>query len=393
MSAIPFTQESGSCRSKFQMILKINYKHMKPIILITTFFLLVQACQLTSTDENLPINKIQVIGSHNSYKQAIEPDLFKALQHFDPTSMFGLQYEHIDIPAQLDMGLRNLEIDVYADSLGGKYAHPKGLDMAKPEKPYDPDSIMTKPGFKVFHVQDIDFRSSCLTLETCLQQLKKWSDAHPAHVPVFITLEAKDWDDRTENKYGLTLPEKFTPGLFNKLDHVIRANLGEEKLITPDLVRGDHATLNEVVLKGNWPTLQSARGKFLFILDDKGEKRALYVAGHPSLKDRVLFVNAEPDTPEAATLIRNNPQDPTIPDLVKRGYIIRTRADADTREARNNDYTRFRAACESGAQIITTDYYRKSTFFDSPYHVSFEDSTYVRPNPLFANGTKLTINQ
>ena len=374
--------------------LKTKYNPMKSIISIVIPLLLMGACQINTQDEDPHLNKIQVIGSHNSYKRAIEPALFTVLQNYDESvkSMIGgLEYEHIDIPDQLDLGLRNLEIDVYADTLGGKYAHPKGLEMAKPETPYDPDSIMAKPGFKVLHVPDIDFRSSCLTLEGCLQQLKQWSDANAGHIPVFITLEAKDWGNHTENKYALTIPEKYTQKLFNELDRVIRTDLGEEKLITPDMVRGDYATLNEAVLNDNWPTLKKAKGRFLFILDDKGEKRALYMDGHPSLKGRVLFVNAEPGTPEAATLIKNNPQDPTIKDLVKLGYIIRTRADSDTREARNNDYTNFQAACESGAQIITTDYYKKSTFFNSPYHVSFDDSTYVRVNPLFATKIKSDI--
>ena len=51
---------------------------------------------------------------------------------------------------------------------------------------------MAKPGFKVMHVQDIDFRSSCLTFVDCLRVIKAWSDAHPDHSPILITLNAKD---------------------------------------------------------------------------------------------------------------------------------------------------------------------------------------------------------
>ena len=140
------------------------------------------------------------------------------------------------------------------------------------------------------------------------------------------------------------------------------------------------------MLHNNWPTLKAARGKFLFILDDSKRKRDLYVAGHPSLKGRVLFVNADPGTPEAATMIRNDPTMPEIKSLVERGYIIRTRADADTKEARLNDRSSFMAACNSGAQIITTDYYRKSTHFKSDYVVSFDGSNkYCRINPVFSH--------
>ena len=65
-----------------------------------------------------------------------------------------------------------------------------------------------------------------------------------------------------------------------------------------------------------------------------------------------------------------------------KGYIIRTRADAGTKEARANDYTHFEDAKQSGAQIIITDYYLPSKYFDSNYHISFKDKTYVRPNPV-----------
>lgn len=330
------------------------------------------------SDDHLKLNQLQVIGSHNSYKQAIEPALFKALQAKDSTSRLGLQYEHIAITEQLNLGLRNLEIDVYADSKGGKYAHPKGLDLVKPVQVYDTAGIMTQPGFKVLHMPDIDFRSSSLTFEDCLQKLKNWSNSNPGHIPVFITLEPKDGDT---NRFGTT-PEAFTSALFDQLDTVIRTNLGMDKLITPDMVRGNYKTLEEAVLKGNWPSLKQAKGKFFFILDNSDKKRDLYMQGHPSLKGRLVFVNAEPGTPEAAALFRNNPEDPAIPELVRKGYIIRTRADADTKEARANDYTHFKKAQTSGAQIITTDYYKPSIFFNSPYHIVFGDSTYVRINPI-----------
>ena len=356
---------------------------MKPLPLFAILLATAATVQVSAQKDSDRINKIQVIGSHNSYKKAIEPALFKLLQSKDSThALNGIQYAHIPIPDQLDMGLRNLEIDIYADSKGGKYAHPKGLDFVTPDQPYDPDAVMNKPGFKVFHITDIDFRSSSLTFEDCLHQLKLWSDAHPGHVPVFITLEPKDGE---ANRFG-TVPEKFTAELFDQVDAAIIKGLGKDKLITPDLVRGKYSTLEDAVLHNNWPVLKQAKGKFLFMLDDSNKKRDLYMQGHPSLKGRVVFINANPGTPEAATLFRNNPEDKTISDLVKKGYLIRTRADADTKEARANDYTHFNDARESGAQIITTDYYLPSTFFKSTYQIKFDDGSYVRVNPV--NGTK-----
>ena len=348
----------------------------RAIALIVSFTSLQQSI---AQDDKLKINMLQVIGSHNSYKEAIEPSLYNALAAKDSArQLSGLQYEHIAISDQLTKGLRNLEIDVYADSKGGRYARPKGLELAKPEQPFDPEVEMNKPGFKVLHMPDIDFRSSVLTFEKVLQQLKQWSDSHSGHSPVFVTLEAKDGK---KNRFG-TSPEPFNPEIFDQLDSVILANLSKERLITPDMVRGDYQTLEEAVLKGNWPTLKEAMNRFFFLLDDSDEKRDLYMKGHPSLEGRLMFVNAAPGTPEAAAMFRNEPDDPEIPMLVRKGYIIRTRADANTQEARLNDYTRFTKAKDSGAQIITTDYYMPSRFFDSPYQIRFEGLPYERLNPI-----------
>jgi hypothetical protein len=334
--------------------------------------------------EDLPINKIQVIGSHNSYKKAIDPALFRLFQQRDSVNASKIDYEHIALTEQLDMGLLNLEIDCYVDEKGGRYAHPKGLEWAKGQAPYDPEGVMNEPGFKILHIPDLDFRSDALTLKKCLQNLRGWSEKHPDHYPVFITLEPKDGIGPDKE---VTESEPYTPAVFDELDKALVDGLGKEHLITPDMVRGQYATLESAVLSGNWPTLKAARGRFLFILDDHDRKRDMYSAGHPSLAGRVLFVNAEEGTPESAAMIINNPADPAIKGLVEKGFIIRTRADADTREARMNDKKDFLAACNSGAQIITTDYYRKSTHFKSDYVVRFEgENKYVRMNPVIGRG-------
>ncbi|NIJ54504.1 phosphatidylinositol-specific phospholipase C1-like protein [Dyadobacter arcticus] len=336
---------------------------------------------VSQTNEDLPINKIQVIGSHNSYKQAIDTVLFSVFQRKDSVSVSKIDYEHIPITRQLDLGLRNLEIDVYPDDNGGKYAHPKGLDMAPGQKPYDPEGKMKQPGFKILHVPDLDFRSHYLTLIDCLEDLRKWSDANPDHSPIFVTLEVKG--PLAQGSGVAAAVQGVSAKNFDELDKILMDNLGKDHIITPDMVRGKHENLESAVLQNDWPTLKNSKGRYLFILDDSGAKRDLYVAGHPSLTGRTMFVNAAPGTPEAGMMIRNNPRAAEIKDLVKKGYIIRTRADSDTREARVNDRSSFEAACNSGAQIITTDYYMKSTHFKSDYSVSFEGGTYFRPNPLF----------
>ncbi|QDO95528.1 hypothetical protein FNB79_16630 [Formosa sediminum] len=353
---------------------------MKRYIIVCLFCILCYKgnCQF----DTLRINQIQVIGSHNSYKKEIEPKLYEVLEKKDTTHCIqALQYEHIPIVDQLNMGLRNLEIDVFADSKGGSYANPKGLELTDIDESYDPRNEMLQPGFKILHILDIDFRTHYYTLQSCLNDLKTWSDLNPNHDPIFITLEAKDGK---ENVFG-TMPETFSKQLFNELDIALIKGLGINKLITPDVVRGNYATLEAAVLHNNWPKLKAARGKFLFILDDSGRKRDLYIEDHAALKNRVMFVNAAPGTPEAATLFRNNPEDNSIKTLVSKGYIIRTRADAGTKEARANDYSHFNMAKLSGAQIITTDYYLPSKLFKSDYHISFKNNTYIRENPVTGN--------
>ena len=156
-------------------------------------------CNILSNKEKrseLKINDIQTIGSHNSYKQAIEPSLLQILQKETSRSFEDLQYAHIPISQQLeDYKLRNLEIDVVYDPQGGRFANPLGMSILRQLSidplQYDPDGLMKKPGFKVMHVPDIDFRSNCLTLTNCLIEIKNWSDTHPNHLPILITMNTK----------------------------------------------------------------------------------------------------------------------------------------------------------------------------------------------------------
>ncbi len=58
--------------------------------------------------------------------------------------------------------------------------------------------------------------------------------------------------------------------------------------------------------------------------------------------------------------------------LVQDGFIVRTRADANGREARTNDTRRRELAIASGAQLISTDYPEPDPRL-SRYHVTLPD--------------------
>ena len=327
------------------------------------------------------MNQVQVLGSHNSYKVAIEPSLFQMLRGMD-ARFDSLEYWHAGFAEQLNLGLRSLEIDVVYDPKGGMYAHPLGLTWTQNPAPYDSAEMM-KPGFKVLHVPDVDFRSHAYTFRDALRQLRVWSDAHPNHLPIAVTMNAKDGKPEVPN--GVT-PLPFDAAAYDAWDAEIREILPPNKLLTPDDVRGRHATLEEAIRSHEWPTLQRARGRFYFILDEGGEKMETYIKGHPSLKGRVMFVNAVEGRPEAAFRIVNEPVTSFhhIQQLVKQGYIVRTRADADTVEARKGDYTRMQAAFDSGAQVISTDYYYPNPAFGTDYKVKLPGDAPGRWDPLLA---------
>lgn len=319
------------------------------------------------------MNQIQTLASHNSYKKRIDPALYKLMvEGRGGQRMQGLDYGHLSLTEQLDLGLRGLEIDVVNDP-DGRFAHPLGIKLLADRNlpagaEYDPEHVMSKPGLKVMHIPDIDFRSHAYTFRQALGILKTWSDAHPRHLPIMITMNAK-----TDNikEPGATPLLPFDAKAFDGWDTEIRESLPSNKLITPDMVRGQYPTLEQAVLAHAWPTLEASRGRFFFLLDEKGEKQATYLAGHPSLRGRMMFVDAPEGRPEAALRIVNEPKENLayIQYLVRSGYWVRTRADADTLEARKGDYSRWKAALESGAQTVSTDYYREDPAFGTHYEV------------------------
>ena len=152
-------------------------------------------------------------------------------------------------------------------------------------------------------------------------------------------------------------------------------------MITPDQVRGRHRTLNTAVRKGGWPTLAQARGKVVFLMDQT-DVGPLYLKGHPALRGRVLFTNATPGQPDAAFIEENDGDEATITSLVRAGYLVRTRADAGTVEARSNDGRRRDSALRSGAQIVSTDYPQFEPARWSGYFVALPNGMPARCNPV-----------
>ena len=314
-----------------------------------------RGCQRAWMDRNLKLNDLMSVGTHNSYKTEINPAVMALYAATSPSGGQALDYRHRPLVYQLDIGARQLEIDVYYDPQGGRFLNPVLPAKAGITQPAEWRAAFARPGFKVMHVPDVDVLSSCLTLVDCLTVIRRWSLAHPDHTPILLMFNTKN--DRSGQPGG-TDAIPFDTAAYDALDAEIHSVLPPAALITPDDVQGRYPTLREAVLAGNWPTLGAARGKVLFALDENAEKSAIYRGGRKSLEGRVFFINTDETSPAGAYMTLNDPvsQADRIRRAVAAGFIVRTRADADTREARANDTRRREAALVSGAQWISTDY-------------------------------------
>ena len=335
--------------------------------------------------DDLKLNQIQVIGTHNSYHIAPTPATLRLIETADRDVAPKLDYSHRPLDEQFGMlGIRQIELDIYADPKGGHFATPMAYRLLNPNGGAagpDPnaDGSLLKPGFKILHVPDIDYRTSVPTLRGALEQIRKWSLEHPTHVPLFVLVELKD-----EQIKGLTPSNLFTSELLDEVDTTIRDCFNADQLITPDQVRKSRETLRQAVLEAGWPSLEACRGRVLFALDNESKLRDDYLEGHPSLANRVMFVSGRsPDAAEAAFFKINDPieNQAEIQRLVRHGFLVRTRADADTQQARENDTRRREQAFISGAQLISTDYPQPDRRF-SEYQVRFPGDRAIRANPV-----------
>jgi hypothetical protein len=380
-----------------------------PAIALLASLLLISACKKDPDtqagdysaiqNDSLKLNQIQIIASHNSYRVHTTDTVFRLLnniKHALPPSLDpnGLDYTHPIFSKQMDnYNVRGLEIDLYNDPNGGLFAN-RAINSFTDLPVESHIEDLDAPGFKVLHIKDVDYNTNYYTFVAALRAIKAWSDTHPNHLPLFINIESKE-DSPADNPmlsgFGFTAAEPFTNAAADALDAEIKSVFGADltNIITPDRLRGSLPTLNDVVLQNAWPTLGESRGKIIFIME--GNAVPYYLSGHASLQGRTMFTYAEPGKPEAAFVILNNAVGDAaeITQRVKEGYIVRTRSDANTDEARSGDYSNMNAAFSSGAQITSTDYYRPDPRggIDSgwtTFCVQFPNKEVGRKNPVNA---------
>jgi len=261
-------------------------------------------------DGELRVDQIQLKATHNSY-HVQNPDISNPL----------LAYTHAPLEKQLEhQGVRGLELDAHYDSKQGV--------------------------FEVFHITLLDEGTRCRLLTDCLRTIKTWSDAHPAHHLVFIHLEPKD-----------NPPATGTEAWFLELESEFLSVWPRDRIVTPDDVRGNVATLREAVQSRGFPTLGETRGKILIYIDNHETFRTMYTQGGKDVHGRLMFSDSSPSDPFAAISVLNDPvaDQQQILDAVKQHMIVRTRVDSEGSPLPADSGPEFDAAV-SAAQIVTTDF-------------------------------------
>ena len=337
---------------------------MKQFFLILLFFSSFNSKSQTVINDTIRLNHYKILASHNSYKKNPNPKVIKFLSKFkkqlgpsnDPEQM---DYGHVPLPEQFDnYNIRGIEIDINYDPKGGLYRKRKVNKLITGLRQKVKDPLMKQPGFKVLHIADVDYETNYLTFKQVLNELKTWSAAHPNHTPIFVNIESKGFNPGDESGFlrflGFKRALQFNEDAFRALDKEIFDVLSADNIFQPNDLKANFSNIKERLNQQGWPLLKDCLGKIIFILE--GNNQDLY---EKSGVNRPMFVYNPPNGENTAFVVKNDPigNEQEI-ELLTHKYIVRTRSDAGTLEARANDYKRFNAAIKSGAQIISTDYYK-----------------------------------
>ena len=341
------------------------------------------------------LDQCQVVGTHNSYHVAPGPAMDALIRSKPGPGADELAYTHRPLKEQFEfLGIRQIELDLYADPEGGRFAEPAGPKLAAvgglgAVVPHDPDGELLKPGFKILHVPDVDFISRNRTFHGALTEIREWSAANPFHFPILVLLELKE---DALGVPGSTKVVKYDAALLDAVDAAVREVIPPAQRFEPDDLRGGQPTLRDAVAGKGWPTVDRLLGRILFALDNEDAIRDRYLARSPHLEGRVMFVSVDRAHPAAAWMKRNDPvrRFDEIQSLVRDGFVVRTRADSPTGNARRNDTTQREKAFASGAQFISTDYPEPNLSL-SPYQVRLPGNRIAQANPVSGTNVSDTV--
>ncbi|CAG9465881.1 unnamed protein product [Pedinophyceae sp. YPF-701] len=216
-----------------------------------------------------------------------------------------LGYTHPPLQSQLTSGVRALELDVYKDTSGGRYAR-RALAKAVFATSASGVQALDSPGFKVMHTPDIDYNTHCHTFVECLTQVADWSSSNPSHLPIFIYVEYKtgaagdrlgevlgddpDELERFLEEYlqkipgepnGLQTAETAVAADWDAIEAEILAAVPRSQILSPSDARDFHVAScgGTVAADGSsgpcarsfqLPTVADARGKIVFVRANGG---------------------------------------------------------------------------------------------------------------------------
>jgi len=297
---------------------------------------------------DLRLNEIQLLATHNSYKKygsAIAKFLVGVVESFEEAE--SMKYGFNDLTDQLNHGVRSFELDLRYRS----------------------------GDFEVTHVPLVDNSSTVPKFDLALEEIRLWSDHNPGHIPIIVLLELKgDWmilDPALSDFTGAELIE---------LDDLIKEEFGDQ-LFTPADMIGSHDSLRQAVTKDGWPLLNDLLGQVIFFLHP-GQYTEPFMQARPDFKTMGMFPAArDGDSDYASFIIHNNPHDlEYINELVASNYIVRTRLDSSLQICPE----RFQNGLLSGAQILTTDFGPNHHVRDTDYVAYLKDRYLIITNTYLA---------
>lgn len=328
-------------------------------LIVVVFGLIISPLLSQPFPDTMGLNQIRVLASHNSYKVQPSPRTMKFINRFrkvlgEENQPFQLAYSHIPISEQLsNYSIRGLELDVYNDPKGGRYfKHQLNFFIPKQRIREAKYRRLKEPGFKIIHIPDIDYQTNYLFLKDALVELNQWSIANPTHAPVFVNIELKGSALGDEagilRLMGFKKAIPFDAQSLRAMDDLFKSSL--TTLYTPKEFQNGYASLQDRISIQGWPMIKEVRGRIFIIVQGSG------LPFYPT-QDQGAFIYGAPTDRDCIFLLRDDPNSPSEIHALCDRFIVRTRTDAGTVEARNNDYSRLNKALESGAQILSTDYY------------------------------------
>lgn len=342
-----------------------------------------------NVDNDLKINQLQYISSHNSYRRHTDKIIYKFLNNFSgliPYNLIEWEYDHLPLYTQLEeFGVRHIELDIYGDKEGGRFYKRTGYKLTNRD---DASKIeeLKEPGLKLLHIPDVDFETNNYTFLSALREVKEWSNARPNHLPIFIMIETKtETVGEVLGGLGFVKAEPWDEGNVAAIEKEILQVFSKDEIITPDDVRNGHTTLREGVLSSGWPTVGNSRGKVMFMFDQESFSEA-YRGSNKSLVGKLIFTNAKNEYEEDAAFIKRNDVNASdIQSLVEQGFLVRSMI-GGVYEAKSGDYSKFNTGLSKGVHFLSTDYYKPDTRAGkvagwTDFHVKLENHSY-RINPI-----------